>query len=232
MWAEKGFLSLKPLSSWTQDLNDRITFLKNWIDNGTPNYFWISGKLACKEDIEWPTAWEVGWLITICLTLLVGCRVLLPSGVYHWDVVELRKEERYRYWQGKWMNIEWKLCSLIIILLCRYPSGMILLTTVLTWTLRVDRRRGVTSMDCSLKARVGISLRIDWRTQSQRSCSRTFRWSTWCPKSIEFYRRKVITCVRCTRLCHVQEHLVRRDTQLTSWCSWNCHRIGMKTSGL
>lgn len=43
LWAEKGFLSLKPLSSWTKDLNDRIEFLTNWIDHGTPNIFWISG---------------------------------------------------------------------------------------------------------------------------------------------------------------------------------------------
>ena len=43
MWADKGFLSLKPLASWTQDLNDRIDFLKDWIDNGTPKVFWISG---------------------------------------------------------------------------------------------------------------------------------------------------------------------------------------------
>jgi len=31
-WQEKGFLSLKPLASWIQDLNDRITFLTTWID--------------------------------------------------------------------------------------------------------------------------------------------------------------------------------------------------------
>jgi dynein heavy chain len=43
LWAEKGFLSLKLLASWTQDLNDRIDFLKKWIDFGTPNVFWISG---------------------------------------------------------------------------------------------------------------------------------------------------------------------------------------------
>jgi len=34
---------MKPLASWTQDLNDRISFLQNWIDNGTPSIFWISG---------------------------------------------------------------------------------------------------------------------------------------------------------------------------------------------
>lgn len=34
---------MKPLASWTEDLNARIDFLKNWIDNGTPKCFWISG---------------------------------------------------------------------------------------------------------------------------------------------------------------------------------------------
>jgi dynein heavy chain len=43
IWDEKGFLSMKPLASWTQDLNDRINFLQNWIDHGTPSIFWISG---------------------------------------------------------------------------------------------------------------------------------------------------------------------------------------------
>lgn len=42
-WQDKGFLSLKPLASWIQDCNDRINFLANWINNGTPKVFWISG---------------------------------------------------------------------------------------------------------------------------------------------------------------------------------------------
>jgi dynein heavy chain len=43
-WAPNvGFLSLKPLASWTQDLNDRISFLKKWIEGGTPTVFWLSG---------------------------------------------------------------------------------------------------------------------------------------------------------------------------------------------
>jgi hypothetical protein len=45
LWADRGFLSLKPLSSWTQDLVARINFLQTWIDGGTPNIFWISGTL-------------------------------------------------------------------------------------------------------------------------------------------------------------------------------------------
>lgn len=43
MWADKGFLSLKPLASWTEDLLARIQFLNEWIEGGTPKVFWISG---------------------------------------------------------------------------------------------------------------------------------------------------------------------------------------------
>ena len=42
-WAGVGFLSLKPLASWIQDLNERVIFLKKWIEGGTPAVFWISG---------------------------------------------------------------------------------------------------------------------------------------------------------------------------------------------
>ena len=36
VWGEKGFLSLKPLASWTTELNNRIDFINNWIEKGTP----------------------------------------------------------------------------------------------------------------------------------------------------------------------------------------------------
>lgn len=34
---------MKPLASWIEDLIDRITFLNNWYEKGTPIVFWISG---------------------------------------------------------------------------------------------------------------------------------------------------------------------------------------------
>ena len=43
LWADVGFLSLKPLSAWFVELKERIKFLNDWILNGTPNIFWISG---------------------------------------------------------------------------------------------------------------------------------------------------------------------------------------------
>lgn len=42
-WAAIGFLSLKPLASWIEDLNERVSFLMNWYEKGTPIVFWISG---------------------------------------------------------------------------------------------------------------------------------------------------------------------------------------------
>jgi len=43
VWDEVGFLSQKPLSSWINDLNDRVDFLNNWIKGGPPPTYWISG---------------------------------------------------------------------------------------------------------------------------------------------------------------------------------------------
>ena len=68
LWADKGFLSLKPLSSWTQDLVARITFLQNWIDQGTPNIFWISG--------------------TQYIYIYIN-RLLLPLSIPYWNPLEL-----------------------------------------------------------------------------------------------------------------------------------------------
>jgi dynein heavy chain len=43
LWANAAYPSLKPLSSWVRDLVLRCTFVTQWIKNGPPKSFWISG---------------------------------------------------------------------------------------------------------------------------------------------------------------------------------------------
>lgn len=42
-WGDVGFLSLKPLTSWYKDLNERVAFFNRWYSDGHPISFWISG---------------------------------------------------------------------------------------------------------------------------------------------------------------------------------------------
>lgn len=42
-FSKVGPLSLKPLASWINDLNDRINFIGKWIKEGMPPAFWLSG---------------------------------------------------------------------------------------------------------------------------------------------------------------------------------------------
>ncbi|XP_053593796.1 dynein axonemal heavy chain 3 [Microplitis demolitor] len=43
IWSTHSYPSLKPLGSYISDLLNRIKFFQDWIDNNTPNIYWISG---------------------------------------------------------------------------------------------------------------------------------------------------------------------------------------------
>lgn len=42
-WEAVAPPSLKPLASWVQDLKARLVFMRDWLENGQPNVFWMSG---------------------------------------------------------------------------------------------------------------------------------------------------------------------------------------------
>mmetsp|Transcript_39015 Transcript_39015/g.96426 ORF Transcript_39015/g.96426 Transcript_39015/m.96426 type:complete len:323 (+) Transcript_39015:535-1503(+) len=44
-WAEAGFPSLKPLSSWLRELEQRLAFVGGWLEHGRPAAFWLPGLL-------------------------------------------------------------------------------------------------------------------------------------------------------------------------------------------
>ncbi|XP_043978634.1 dynein axonemal heavy chain 1 isoform X2 [Gambusia affinis] len=43
IWTAKAYPSMKPLASWVSDLLQRINFFQEWISDGNPLVFWISG---------------------------------------------------------------------------------------------------------------------------------------------------------------------------------------------
>ena len=41
MWSFHAYPSLKPLSSWIENFNERIIFLKNWLLKGKLTAYWL-----------------------------------------------------------------------------------------------------------------------------------------------------------------------------------------------
>ncbi|KAJ3183889.1 Dynein heavy chain 6, axonemal [Geranomyces variabilis] len=42
-WSSHAYPSLKPLASWVKDFHKRMTFVRDWAENGQPTSFWLPG---------------------------------------------------------------------------------------------------------------------------------------------------------------------------------------------
>jgi dynein heavy chain len=43
IWHANAYPSLKPLASWVLDFVERLNFMNDWVEKGSPANFWISG---------------------------------------------------------------------------------------------------------------------------------------------------------------------------------------------
>jgi len=43
VWTNAAYPSLKPLSSWVNDLHAKLVFMDTWVKNGQPDVFWMAG---------------------------------------------------------------------------------------------------------------------------------------------------------------------------------------------
>jgi len=43
LWADKAYPSMKPYLNWVEDLMQRLAFVHQWVEEGIPAVFWISG---------------------------------------------------------------------------------------------------------------------------------------------------------------------------------------------
>ena len=43
MWLKASYPSVKPVASYIKDFCNRLATFQQWINNGVPNVFWISG---------------------------------------------------------------------------------------------------------------------------------------------------------------------------------------------
>jgi len=43
LWVKVAYPSLKPLASWMIDLKERVKFISQWLIEGNPYCYWMSG---------------------------------------------------------------------------------------------------------------------------------------------------------------------------------------------
>uniref|UniRef100_K3WBQ8 Dynein heavy chain C-terminal domain-containing protein n=1 Tax=Globisporangium ultimum (strain ATCC 200006 / CBS 805.95 / DAOM BR144) TaxID=431595 RepID=K3WBQ8_GLOUD len=91
-WEDAGYPCLKPLAAWIEDFFARIAFTHDWLVNGPPMTFWLSGfffpqgfMTAVKQSFSRERQIAIDALVVSCETMgkdKEACHVPPPFGVY------------------------------------------------------------------------------------------------------------------------------------------------------
>jgi len=100
-WHAVSYPSLKPLGSWIIDYLARIKFLDNWIENGQPSNYWISGFFFTQSFLT-GTKQNFARKETIPIDTIEWDFRVLPDDDPNWDINE--KPEKGAYIHGLFLD--------------------------------------------------------------------------------------------------------------------------------
>ena len=82
-WTKVAYPSLKPLTSWFEDLIARMVFMNNWLTCGNPNAYWISGLFSPQ-----------GFLTGVLQTHARQYKIAIDELAFAFEIIEAESPEQ------------------------------------------------------------------------------------------------------------------------------------------